>query len=435
MRGWYKHSASTFRYLVMSTYGAGVALAALAGVLASPVVQVSPLMGSSLVIVVFAVVVIGGMGSIVGAIISGLVLGLIEGLTKVVYPGSIEYRGIRHHGGGIDLAPRRICSAGNDAMKVAHRNVSRHCDCGARRAVPRALSGLSDEAAVLSDVRMRVQSSARLHQDALVRACRLFRVVGIRHGMADDGSRMGDHRVDPGRRRRGHGAGVGHWGDRSAPPRHLFCDDHPGSVAAGVFRVSAGPLHRRRERPSGHTAGQPLRHVGLGSDRTMYYFVLAIFAAVFAFIRRIVHSPFGQVLKAIRANEPRAVSLGYKVDRYKLLAFVLSASLAGLAGSLKALVLGFVTLSDVSQETSGEVILMTLLGGSGTFLGPVVGANLVVTLQEYLSDWVGAWVSVIIGAIFVVCVMIFRRGFVGEIQGRLARLAGSSPPPPDQSAT
>jgi branched-chain amino acid transport system permease protein len=173
--------------------------------------------------------------------------------------------------------------------------------------------------------------------------------------------------------------------------------------------------------------------LGLGRDQTMYYFVLAMFVAVFVFIRRIVHSPFGQVLKAIRANEPRAVSLGYKVDRYKLVAFVLSASLAGLAGSLKALVLGFVTLSDVSQGTSGEVILMTLLGGSGTFLGPVVGAILVVTLQEYLSDLVGAWVSVIIGAIFVVCVMTFRRGFVGEIQGHFARRAGRSALP--RSAT
>jgi branched-chain amino acid transport system permease protein len=158
--------------------------------------------------------------------------------------------------------------------------------------------------------------------------------------------------------------------------------------------------------------------IDLGRDRTMYYFVLAAFAAVYALICRLVHSPFGHVLKAIRANEPRAISLGYKVDRYKLAAFVVSASLAGLAGSLKALVLGFVTLSDVSQGTSGEVILMTLLGGSGTFLGPVVGAIIVVTLQEYLSDLVGAWVSVIIGAIFVVCVMTFRRGFVGEIQRR-----------------
>jgi branched-chain amino acid transport system permease protein len=163
--------------------------------------------------------------------------------------------------------------------------------------------------------------------------------------------------------------------------------------------------------------------IGLGNDRIMYYVVLVVFIAVFLAIRRIVHSPFGQVLKAIRANEPRAVSLGYKVDRYKLTAFVLSASLAGLAGSLKALVLGFVTLTDVSQGNSGEVILMTLLGGSGTFLGPVIGANLVVTLQEYLSDLVGAWVSVIIGVIFVVCVMIFRRGIAGEIQRRFGKRA------------
>ena len=166
--------------------------------------------------------------------------------------------------------------------------------------------------------------------------------------------------------------------------------------------------------------------IGLGNDRVMYYFVLAVFVAVFVLIRRIVHSPFGQVLKAIRANEPRAVSLGYKVDRYKLMAFVLSAGLSGLAGSLKALVLGFVTLSDVSQTNSGEVILMTLLGGSGTFLGPVIGANVVVTLQEYLSEVVGAWVSVIIGAIFVVCVLVFRRGVVGEIQRRFAQRTGSS---------
>jgi branched-chain amino acid transport system permease protein len=173
----------------------------------------------------------------------------------------------------------------------------------------------------------------------------------------------------------------------------------------------------------GITRGSIFGWVGLGNDRTLYYFVLAVFVAVYALIRRIVNSPFGQVLKAIRANEPRCVSLGYKVDRYKLMAFVLSASLSGLAGSLKALVLGFATLSDVGQTNSGEVILMTLLGGSGTFLGPAIGAVVVVTLQEYLSEIVGAWVSVIIGAIFVVCVLIFRRGFVGEIHRRFAQRA------------
>ena len=153
----------------------------------------------------------------------------------------------------------------------------------------------------------------------------------------------------------------------------------------------------------------------LRSDVILYYLVLMVFVAVFVFIRRVVHSPFGQVLKAIRENEPRAISLGYDSNRYKLVAFVLSATLSGLAGSLNALVLGFATLSDVQQSTSGEVILMTLLGGTGTFFGPVVGAALVVTLQEYLSDLVGGWVTAIIGAIFVACVLSFRRGIVGEL--------------------
>jgi branched-chain amino acid transport system permease protein len=167
--------------------------------------------------------------------------------------------------------------------------------------------------------------------------------------------------------------------------------------------------------------GTLLGVVSLRNDIAMYYFVFGLLVAVFLAIRRIVASPFGQVLKAIRENEPRAVSLGYDVNRYKLLVFVLSATLAGLAGSLKALVLGFATLTDVLQGTSGEVILMTLLGGAGTFLGPVMGAGIVVTLQDTLSDKVGAWVTVIIGAIFVVCVLAFRKGVVGEFQAWLDR--------------
>ena len=150
-------------------------------------------------------------------------------------------------------------------------------------------------------------------------------------------------------------------------------------------------------------------------DLTLYYIVLAVFVAVFLFILRIVHSPYGQVLKAIRENEPRAISLGYDVDRYKLLAFVLSTALAGLAGSLKTLVLGFATLSDAHWSLSGEVVLMTLLGGMGTFAGPVIGAFTIIGLQNFLADRVGSWVNVIIGVIFVVCVVAFRRGFVGEL--------------------
>ena len=154
----------------------------------------------------------------------------------------------------------------------------------------------------------------------------------------------------------------------------------------------------------------------LESDTAMYYFVVAIFVLAFLAISRIVHSPFGQVLKMIRENEPRAISLGYQVDRYKLLAFVLSAALAGVAGSLKTLVMGFATLSDVHWSMSGEVILMTLLGGVGTFFGPVMGSGIVIALQNLLADKVGSWVTVIIGAIFVLCVLAFRKGVVGELQ-------------------
>ena len=161
--------------------------------------------------------------------------------------------------------------------------------------------------------------------------------------------------------------------------------------------------------------------LSLEADTTLYYLILAIFVGIFLAISRIVTSPFGQVLKMIRENEPRAISLGYEVDRYKLLAFVLSAALAGLAGGLKTLVMGFATLTDVHWSMSGEVILMSLLGGVGTFFGPVVGAGIVISLQDLLADKVGAWVTVIIGVIFVVCVLAFRKGVVGELQAWFER--------------
>lgn len=159
----------------------------------------------------------------------------------------------------------------------------------------------------------------------------------------------------------------------------------------------------------------------LESDTAMYYLVVALFVGCFLAISRIVNSPFGQVLKMIRENEPRAISLGYEVDRYKLLAFVLSSALAGLAGSLKTLVMGFATLSDAHWSMSGEVILMTLLGGVGTFFGPVLGAGIVISLQNLLADKVGSWVTVIIGVIFVICVLAFRKGVVGELHAFLER--------------
>lgn len=174
----------------------------------------------------------------------------------------------------------------------------------------------------------------------------------------------------------------------------------------------------------------------LGNDLTLYYVLLAITVAGFALIMRTVHSPFGQVLKAIKENEPRAISLGYNVDRYKLLAFVLSAALSGLAGSTKTVVLGFATLTDVHWALSGLVVLMTLVGGMGTLAGPILGAIIIVSLENRLDnvgdflaqtthiEWfkqIGQSVTMVIGFIFIVCVLAFRRGIAGEIVARFPR--------------
>jgi branched-chain amino acid transport system permease protein len=161
--------------------------------------------------------------------------------------------------------------------------------------------------------------------------------------------------------------------------------------------------------------------VDLADNRVMYVFVAAIFLGGFLLIWRIVHSPFGQVLKAIRENEPRAISLGYDTDRYKLVAFILSGMLSGLAGGAKSLVFQLASLTDVHWSMSGEVVLMTLVGGLGTLFGPVVGAAVIVTMQNYLAQ-LGAWVTVVQGAIFVVCVLAFRRGIVGELGALLKKL-------------
>lgn len=201
------------------------------------------------------------------------------------------------------------------------------------------------------------------------------------------------------------------------------------------FAALRSPLTHGEDGLQGVPRGR-LFGLDLSNDVTMYYVVLAIAVAGFALVVRIVHSPFGQVLKAIKDNEPRAVSLGYEVDRYKLLAFVLSAGLAGLAGATKTVVLGFATLTDVHWTMSGLVVLMTLVGGMGTMAGPVLGAFLVVALENKLGE-VGSWlaersgvewfaglgesVGMVTGLIFIVCVLLFRRGIVGEIAALLGR--------------
>ena len=180
------------------------------------------------------------------------------------------------------------------------------------------------------------------------------------------------------------------------------------------FFCLQAPFTHGEDGIQGVPRGRLFALLDLNNVWVLYYVVLAIFVGGFLLVYRAVHSPFGQVLKAIRENEPRAISLGYAADRYKLLAFVLSATLAGLAGATKALVFQLASLTDVHWSTSGEVVLMTLLGGMGTIFGPVIGALVIVGLQNYLAP-LGQWVTVITGAIFVVCVLAFRRGIVGEL--------------------
>ncbi|HEV2161948.1 MAG TPA: branched-chain amino acid ABC transporter permease [Stellaceae bacterium] len=216
-----------------------------------------------------------------------------------------------------------------------------------------------------------------------------------------------------------------------------------GTAVAGVMGVVFGWLAIRRKGiyfamvtlalsqmvyfyalESKYTGGEdgiqavPLRDVfgliDLNRPLTMYYFVLAVCLLGFGIIYRAIHSPFGEVLRAIRDNEPRAISLGYRTERYKLLAFTLSATLAGLAGATKALVFQLASLTDVTWQMSGDVVLMTLIGGLGTIWGPVVGAFISITMENYLAE-LGSWVTVIQGTIFVICVLVFRRGVVGEI--------------------
>jgi branched-chain amino acid transport system permease protein len=195
-----------------------------------------------------------------------------------------------------------------------------------------------------------------------------------------------------------------------------------GALRAGEFTGGEDGLQ-------GVPRGKLLGFVDLGNDTTLYFVVLGICVLAFALIVRTVHSPFGQVLKAVKENEPRAVSLGYDVDKYKLLAFVLSAALAGLAGATKTLVLGFETLTDVHWTMSGLVILMTLVGGMGTLAGPMLGAIIIIALENKLGDWgallarisgiewfntIGEAVNMVVGLIFIVCVLLFRRGIIGE---------------------
>lgn len=418
--------------MLMLTYAFGVGLAGLAGVMAAPIYQVSPQMGQSIIITIFAVVVIGGMGSIFGAIFSGLMLGLIEGLTKVFYPeGSTT----------VIFVIMAIVLVFRPAGLFGKETVGFHgADMSSARSDSLLENGrlwlptLAVVGAVLPFFVYPVFAMKILCFALFASAYNLvFGYVGLlAFGHAAFFGAAAYVAA--------HTAAV--WG---FPPEWAILS---GVAIATIVGSLFGWLAIRRQglyfamitlalaqivyfyaiqAPWTHgedgiqqvPRGMLFGVIDLSNSYNMYFFVLAIFLGGFALIYRIVRSPFGQVLKSVRENEPRAVSLGYSTDRFKLIAFTLSAGLSGLAGGTKAIVFQIASLADLYFMMSADALLMTLIGGVGTLLGPVVGAVIVVTMQKELAT-LGSWVVVVQGAAFVLCVLFLRKGVVGTLEEFLA---------------
>lgn len=418
--------------MLMLTYGFGVGLAGLTGAMAAPIYQVSPQMGQSIIITIFAVVVIGGMGSIGGAIVAGIGLGVIEGLTKVFWPEAsstvifvvmalvlvVRPQGLfgketRAHGGTdiSDARPESILENGRIWLPVLA------CmglilpllvyPVFAMKILCLALFAMSYNL-VFGYVGLLAFGHAAFFGAGAYGAAHMAAVWGIPTPLAILG-----------------GAGAAMvlgalFGWLAIRRQGLYFAMITLALAQIVvfYAIQADWTHGEdgiQSVPRGTLFGFDLR-----DPAAMYLMVLVIFLLGAAIIIRTVRSPFGQVLKAIRDNEPRAISLGYEVDRYKLAAFTLSAGLAGLAGATKAIVFQIASLSDLHFMTSADALLMTLIGGVGTLLGPILGAVVVVTIQREFAQF-GAWVVVIQGAAFVFCVLFLRTGVIGTIEGWRAR--------------
>ncbi len=412
--------------LLTGTFIAGSALAALAGVMAAPIYQISPYMGGNLIIVVFAVVVIGGMGSIAGSAFVGLSLGLLEGLAKFLYPQVSNLVVFLVMIAVLMVRPAGLF--GRDTGPTSHALVF-----GSGIELPPLMKQLLPVLAIIALLVAPYFFYPVMLMQLLcfaLFACAFNLLIGY-GGLLSFG-----HAAFFGSAAyiAAHAAKV--WG--FTPEVAILTSVAGGAVLGWLFGLIAirrqgiyfamitlalsqvvfflaiqmpftGGEDGIQSVPRGKLFGQ----FSLETNLAMYYFVTAVFVIGYLIIYRISNSPFGSVLQAIRENPARAVSLGYRIDQYKLLAFVLSAALSALAGGTKAIALQLATLTDVQWQMSGEVILMTLLGGMGTLLGPVVGAILVIALHDYLAT-ANVPVPVVVGIIFVICILLFRRGIVGE---------------------
>ncbi|MDW3682140.1 branched-chain amino acid ABC transporter permease [Cupriavidus sp. CV2] len=430
--------------LVTLTYGFGVALAALAGVMAAPIYQANAQMGSDVIIVVFAVVVIGGMGSIMGAIVSGFALGVAEGLTRVFYPQASTT--IVFLIMVVVLLVRPAGLFGN--AQLAGQGHPVQGDAPPEAATPRLTRVLTILAIALAMVAPFV-----VYPVFLMKVLCFALFASALNLLLGYGGLLSF----------GHAAYYGLAGYVTAHCVKVFGFDPLLGVLAGMlvatlmgvafgfiairrqgiyfsmvtlalaqliyFFCVQAPFTHADEGIQGVPRGTLLGWIDLGDATAMYYFVLVLCGLGLWLIFRTIHSPFGNVLKGIRENEPRAISLGYDTERFKLLTFVLSAAMAGLAGSLDALVFQLASLTNVHWAMSGQAILMAILGGVGTFSGPIVGAFVAAAMENYLAS-LGAWVTVIQGGIFIVCVLVFRRGIVGEAVRFMRRRPSIATPAP-----
>jgi len=421
--------------LLMLTYAFGVGLAGLAGVMAAPIYQVSPQMGQNMVVVVFAVVVIGGMGSIFGAIISGLALGMIEGLTKVFYPQAASTVIFLIMAVILIFRPAGLFGrdtavhSGTDVVTARSDSILEN---GRLWLIVLAVVGTIVPFVIYPVFAMKVLCLA-LFAGAYNLIFGYVGLLAFGHAAFYGSSAYVA----------AHAAAV--WG---LPPELSILSGVAVATALGAlfgwlairraglyfamitlalaqivyFYVLQAPWTHGEDGIQSVPRGRLFGLVDLNDPLAMYFFVLLVFLGGFAFIYRIIRSPFGQVLKSIRENEPRAISLGYSTDRFKLIAFTLSAMLAGVAGGTKAIVFQIASLADVYFSTSADVLLMTLVGGVGTLLGPLVGAIVVATMQRELA-FLGGWVVVIQGVIFILFVLFLRKGVVGALEDFLARRA------------
>ncbi|WP_322013901.1 ABC transporter permease [Paraburkholderia sp. J12] len=421
--------------LVTLVYGFGAALAAFAGVIAAPVLQVNPLMGGNLIITVFAVVVIGGMGSIVGSIVTGFGVGLIEGLTKAIWPAGSNVVIFVIMAIVLMVRPEGLfgkATAIGSSGPSSEETQPVHFGEPNEYLIPIVILGV-----------LLVIAPFFVYPVFLMKVlCYALFAMSFNFLMGFVGIGSFGHAMFLG------GAGYATayaakvWG---LPPEISILI---GVACATLLGVATGYLALKRQKiyfamvtlafaemvyffcvqarfTGGEDGIQPVPRgklfalLGLGNNLTLYFVVATVFFLGFLAVFRAIHSPFGHVLRAIRENEPRAISLGYNTARVKLLAFTLSAALAGLAGALKVIVFQIASLPDVYHSTSGDVILMALVGGIGTIFGPIAGALAIVGMQDYLAP-MGQWVEVLQGLVFVVCVLLFRQG-IGGYASRLLR--------------